>query len=154
MPESLGWSLYKDPFSPRTSVCFISCPSNTSLQPPAELIFLTRLTEIRRWHLRWKTGRYALLVRSDFMRTELFWQRGTFTTFESLYGLWYFSIYVEYCLTTTWSDCRARGGEIYCLLPLWRAFQHHFGAHWFKSSLSDTYWIFVSYTLLNLAKNT
>lgn len=66
----------------------------------------------------------ALCIR----RTELFWQRDTFNTFEILCGILYFSIYTDYCLTTIWSNFHAGGGEIFCPPPLWRALQDNCGA--------------------------
>lgn len=60
--------------------------------------------------------------------TDLFWQRGTFNTFQWLCGISYFGIYIEYCLTATRSYFHASGGEIYCPPPLWHALQDNYGA--------------------------
>lgn len=62
------------------------------------------------------------------MRTELFWQRATFHTFQLLYGIQYSSSSTEFCLTTTWSNFHASEGEIYCPPSLWHALQDDYGA--------------------------
>lgn len=62
------------------------------------------------------------------IRTDLFWQRRTFNTFQLLCGILCFGTYIEYCLTTTWSHFHASGGGIYCPPPLWHALQDNYGA--------------------------
>lgn len=61
------------------------------------------------------------------MRTELFWRHGTLNTFELLYGILYFSAYIEYWLTRLEVIfMRVMGKSI--VPPLWHALQDNYGA--------------------------
>lgn len=126
MQESLGSSPYKDQLSPQTSVCFIFYQSNTSLQPPAEVIFkkfVRNSSMASKMKDRKVCAPCALCV-----RTEIFWKHAIFNTFQSLYGILFFIIDIEYCLTTTWRYFYGRRREIYRVPPVWHALQDNYGA--------------------------